>query len=688
MERKQITFDSLYNDIYPTLMANNDRVSMQRANDIGQQLDNGTISDPEAAKQLQTLANKSISYITSGDEAREVMDNPDAVRTEWGFTDAGLAKALGPYLGGKNLYSSEPGEGWITTAPAATSAQDYAAHQKAAIEKAYGNGSFGPAMEYLRNRSTEEALKNVAAGRTQSGSSFYDDGQFSPSELAYGVARNIGGKLSGFFTQRMNETIQRGETPYNPADVGLDLGENFLMMAPLGTAGSVLGRVATKIAPAIAGTTAAKLGGKLGRTLALNSIVPAAMEVADADAYDDPENPRSEANIGDIATGTAVNIATPMFVRGSAAGIQGKLNGMGPKNKAWTRALSHVGENPYTQAVPEARAKWADVKNLIPVNEQGVSQIIKPGIVPGENAAYAEFPTAGVSVNDIKNAQLGNPLGTGEAPTEMGLRAENMNKLYKAIDEKKAKDFYSSGAPETPKEETPKGYFVLHNNGANSTWPVDETNINMKSYTPGENGPKTSNKVNTNDYAEMYAKRAAENKQKLNALKLAENHPDIAGLFTDPVTREDAIAAIAFDPNFVPTLQENPTILDRIKHVDAKTAPIASAFANEMLPAWYVNKIGKSDNAQRAAGIVPGFSTITEYGNAKHDEAMQKLAADKKKEQQDPDAGLSDVQKQIKHNNPKGFALWQGGNRYSTGLTKEQLAALNADSIQQLRGNR
>lgn len=680
MERKQITFDSLYNDIYPTLMANNDRVSMQRANDIGQQLDNGTISDPEAAKQLQTLANKSISYITSGDEAREVMNNPDAVRTKWGFNDADLAKVLGQGAGGKNLYSSEPGEGWLFP-PEGMSNQEYTAKQKDLIEadSAYGKGSFGPAMEYLRNRSTEEARKNVAAGRTQSGSSFYDDDQFSPSELAYGVARNIGGKLSGFFTPRMNETIQRGETPYNPADVGLDLGENALMTAPLGTAGSVLGRVATKIAPAIAGTTAAKLGGKLGRTLALNSIVPAAMEVADAAAYDDPENPRSEANIGDIATGTAVNIATPMFVRGSAAGIQGKLNGMGSRNKAWTRALSHVGENPYTQAVPEARAKWEDMKTIIPVNEQGVSPVVKTGMT----RYNAEFPTAGVSANDIANVQAGNPLGTGEAPSEMLLRAENMNKLYNAIDEKKAKNLYSSAAGDPQMTPT---FFT--NNGKPIVLPPIEGNESIRSVNLGGDIPKTSKKINGNDYSAMYAENASKNPQVLNAAKLSSTNPDIAGLFTDPVTREDAIAAIAFDPNFVPTLPENPTILDRIKHVDAKTAPIASAFANEMLPAWYVNKIGKSDNAQRAAGIVPGFSTITEYGNAKHDEAMQKLAADKKKEQQDPDAGLSNVQKQIKHANPKGFALWQGGNRYSTGLTKEQLAALNADSIQQLRGNR
>jgi len=677
--KQTLDFKDVYNAIYSQLISDGKTAAADKLNALYDQAVKDPANAPSYAKQMKDVGDANLNYSTSAPAVKTYMDNPDAVRTEWGFTDAGLAKALGPYLGGKNLYSSEPGEGWITTAPAATSAQAYAAHQKAAIEKAYGNGSFGPAMEYLRNRSTEEARKNVAAGRTQSGSSFYDDGQFSPSELAYGVARNIGGKLSGFFTPRMNETIQRGETPYNPADVGLDLGENALMTAPLGTAGSVLGRVATKIAPAIAGTTAAKLGGKLGRTLALNSIVPAAMEVADAAAYDDPENPRSEANIGDIATGTAVNIATPMFVRGSAAGIQGKLNGMGPRNKAWTRALSHVGENPYTQAVPEARAKWEDMKTIIPVNEQGVSPVVKTGMT----RYNAEFPTAGVSANDIANVQAGNPLGTGEAPSEMLLRAENMNKLYNAIDEKKAKNLYSSAAGDPQMTPT---FFT--NNGKPIVLPPIEGNESIRSVNLGGDIPKTSKKINGNDYSAMYAENASKNPQVLNAAKLSSTNPDIAGLFTDPVTREDAIAAIAFDPNFVPTLPENPTILDRIKHVDAKTAPIASAFANEMLPAWYVNKIGKSDNAQRAAGIVPGFSTITEYGNAKHDEAMQKLAADKKKEQQDPDAGLSDVQKQIKHNNPKGFALWQGGNRYSTGLTKEQLAALNADSIQQLRGNR
>lgn len=692
---KQATFLDVYNGNYSQLVDAGNTKAMAALNSLYDEWDKDKAKDPKLAEKAQQIVdNANIKYSQANNPAREYMDSAAPVRTEWGFTDEGLAKALGPTLGGKDLYSYEPGEGWITTPPN-VSGSEYAGKQKRAIEKAYGEGSYGPAMDYLRDRATEESRSNVASGLNQEGDWY--EGDWSPSKMIFGGARRLGGMASGFFTPRMNESVQRAETPYNVKDIALDLGENALMAAPLGTAGTATGRVAMKLAPEAIKGTAGKLAGKAVRNIGFNSIVPVATEGLDAAAYDDPENPRSEFNWGDVATGTAVNIGTPLMIRGTAAGLQAKMAGMGPKTRDYTRALSHVGENPYTQGVPEARAKWADVKTMIPVNEQGASQIVKP-----YTFAYSreKFPTQGVSVNDIKNARAGNLLGTNETPYENFIRAGYMEKLYKAIDDGKASELYSKGAPAKQK---PTSIFT-HTIVPNDKPYLSEHSVALPAeYDDGFSTEKVkfSKKPLTGNFEEHYLGNARENPQVINIEKLAAESPDIAKLladpdpdkqragilarsaddtpgiaklFADPETRADAIAAIAFDPNlrFVPGLQG----ANRAK---------ANAYANEMLPAWYVNKIGKSDNAARASSIVPGFSQLQELGQQEHDERMKELKA-KKSADKDPTADMTEAEVKVFRANPKGYKLWKAGNRHGNGLTAEQQAALEQDSINQLRG--
>lgn len=648
---KQTTFLDVYNGNYSQLIDDGNTKAMAALNSLYDEWDKDKSKDPElAAKAQQIVDNAKIKYSQANNPAREYMDSAAPVRTEWGFTDEGLAKALGPTLGGKDLYSHEPGEGWITTPPN-VSGSEYAGKQKRAIEKAYGEGSYGPAMDYMRDRSTEESRSNVAGGLNQEGDWY--EGDWSPSKMIFGGARRLGGIASGFFTPRMNESVQRAETPYNVKDIALDLGENFLMAAPLGTAGTATGRLAMKLAPEAIKGTAGKLAGKAVRNIGFNSIVPVATEGLDAAAYDDPENPRSEFNWGDVATGTAVNIGTPLMIRGTAASLQAKMSGMGPKARDYTRALSHIGENAYTQGVLEARAKWADVKTMIPVNEQGASPVVKPFAVK----SAPEFPTQGVSVNDIKNARSGALLGTNETPYENYRRAEDMEKLYTAIDENNTPGMYSSGAPEDQKStmifEAP--------NGKSTVLPGSDNGYTKV----GKKISKTPDGTNTDTW---FMANAKGNTQVLNLKNLAEVSPDVAGLFADPETRADAIAAIAFDPN-----------------LPGGNRAKANAYANEMLPAWYVNKIGKSGNAARASSIVPGFSQLQELGQQEHDERMQELKQNAAKKK-DPTADMTEAEVKVFRANPKGYKLWKAGNRHGNGLTAEQQAALEQDSIEQLRG--
>ena len=141
-------------------------------------------------------------------------------------------------------------------------------------------------------------------------------GQEATKRLRYDIAHD--GSLSGYITEfvapRSLEAVERGESPTG-TDIGLDIGQNVLYAAPWA-------RVAAPLAKY--GTVGRILQGTAG-----NAVTPTITEAADAIAYDDPDNPRSEFSKADVATGTAVNLTTPWLIRGALLGAGKLLTGKG-----------------------------------------------------------------------------------------------------------------------------------------------------------------------------------------------------------------------------------------------------------------------------------------------------------------------------------------------------------------------
>lgn len=122
----------------------------------------------------------------------------------------------------------------------------------------------------------------------------FDDGRGTIAKIAF---------------PRSYEAVMRGKD-IQAEDLGLDLGEQALYAVNPG------GRIAQ----------AAKLGEKMGKAGKIATTVadiasnPAIMEAADAVAYDDPNNARSEFNPADVAMGAGINAGMNKLVNRLAGG--------------------------------------------------------------------------------------------------------------------------------------------------------------------------------------------------------------------------------------------------------------------------------------------------------------------------------------------------------------------------------
>lgn len=201
------------------------------------------------------------------------------------------------------------------------------------------------------------------------------------------LANELTGTLSTFFLPRIQEAIERGETP-SEKDIALDALENAAYATPIGgvgrlaklagatkygskvgsKVGSTVGNVLkasskkspiVKVTKALGGSTVGKGVSKVGRGAksvydvgspwAANFVVPGITEVMDAvaydGAYDGADNPRGDFSMLDVGTGGLVNAATPWFLRKGGQGLATKFGG---SRGAWGK-LGTLGEGQTTK---------------------------------------------------------------------------------------------------------------------------------------------------------------------------------------------------------------------------------------------------------------------------------------------------------------------------------------------------
>lgn len=121
---------------------------------------------------------------------------------------------------------------------------------------------------------------------------------------------DVPGTIAKIAYPRSYEAVMRGED-IQAKDLGLDVGEQALYAVNPG------GRIAQ----------AAKLGEKMGKAGKIAATVadiasnPAMMEAADAVAYDDPNNARSEFNPADVAMGAGINAGMNKVVNRITGGL-------------------------------------------------------------------------------------------------------------------------------------------------------------------------------------------------------------------------------------------------------------------------------------------------------------------------------------------------------------------------------
>lgn len=121
---------------------------------------------------------------------------------------------------------------------------------------------------------------------------------------------DVPGTIAKIAYPRSYEAVMRGED-IQAKDLGLDIGEQALYAVNPG------GRIAQ----------AAKLGNRMGKVGKLVTTVadiasnPAIMEAADAVAYDDPNNARSEFNPADVAMGAGINAGMNIIAKRLTGGL-------------------------------------------------------------------------------------------------------------------------------------------------------------------------------------------------------------------------------------------------------------------------------------------------------------------------------------------------------------------------------
>lgn len=147
-------------------------------------------------------------------------------------------------------------------------------------------------------------------------------------------------------------------------DLGLDIIENGLYtFNPFGRIGQ-LGRIAN-----VAGKA-----GKVGKNALKGTefllgagMNPLLMEGADAIAYDDPENDRSEFSWADVLNGTGTNIGAPLVLKGTAATIGKMLGGFGPAEKAnkWIWNIGKGDLSSELETVRKGNERYRKMKEVI-----------------------------------------------------------------------------------------------------------------------------------------------------------------------------------------------------------------------------------------------------------------------------------------------------------------------------------
>lgn len=134
-----------------------------------------------------------------------------------------------------------------------------------------------------------------------------ETGERSWGELAKYLGRTT-------FAPRSQEAVEEGKD-IGAKEIGMDVGENILFALPYGRALGFIPKVARL----------GKVGNAFlrgGKEVAANVIAPTVSEVADYIAYDPEENyRRGTFNPGDIALGTATNLATAPAVAGTASAL-------------------------------------------------------------------------------------------------------------------------------------------------------------------------------------------------------------------------------------------------------------------------------------------------------------------------------------------------------------------------------
>lgn len=129
-----------------------------------------------------------------------------------------------------------------------------------------------------------------------------DEGGWLESPKAF--AKNLGGAAMHVFAPRQQEAIERGEEP-SAKDIGLDVAQSALYAVPYGQTAKFIANPGVKTL----------VGGVLS-----NAGAPLATEALDYAAYDN-NNPRGQFSVGDVATGTGVNLIGGALLRGAGMGI-------------------------------------------------------------------------------------------------------------------------------------------------------------------------------------------------------------------------------------------------------------------------------------------------------------------------------------------------------------------------------
>lgn len=150
--------------------------------------------------------------------------------------------------------------------------------------------------------------------------------------------------LQGKISPRQHEALIAGREP-SWKDLGLDLAENALYMAPVN-------RVAG------AGVRALGLAPKMGKVsnfllydVGSNAAVPFVMEGADAAAYNYNDNAsRADFNLNDAVTGAAVNAVAPAMIAGGLS-LRGRRFGKEGINRR--DIIKEISEDPYVTNVKE-----------------------------------------------------------------------------------------------------------------------------------------------------------------------------------------------------------------------------------------------------------------------------------------------------------------------------------------------